>query len=88
MASSSRKYVSTSYHQLFWKYGSHAKVSQQKDKCIGNFLEAALYIVFAVQNVKIFTTLNDSSFESNCLLFAQMPSPGYPKQISPYFILK
>ena len=46
-------------------------ISQQKDVCIGNFLELAQYIVVTVQNVKIFTTFcpNDSSFESNRLLF-------------------
>ena len=58
--------------------------------CVGNFLEAAQYVVVAVQSVKIFTKLcpNDSSFESNRLLFAHIPSPGYPKQISVYFVLK
>ena len=58
--------------------------------CVGNISEAAQYIVVAVQNVKMFTTLcpNDSSFKSDRLLFAHIPSPGYPEQISPYFLLK
>ena len=55
MDSFSRTNTSISYHQLFWKYASHAKVAQQKDACGGNFLEAAQYIVVVVQNVKIFT---------------------------------
>ena len=31
---------------------------------------------------------NDSSFESNCLLYAHIPSPGYLEQVSPSFVLK
>ena len=47
-------------------------------------------IVVVVENVKIYTTLclNDSSLESNRLLFAHIKSLGYSKQISPYFVLK
>ena len=47
-------------------------------------------IVVVVENVKIYTTLclNDSSLESNRLLFAHIQSLGYSKQISPYFVLK
>ena len=90
MAFSSRANASIIYHQLFWKYPSHVKVAQQKVVCAGNFLEAAQYNVVAVQNVKIFTTVcpNDSSFESNRSLFACILSSGYPKKVSPYFVLK
>ena len=58
--------------------------------CTGNFVEAAQLIVVAVKNVKIFTTLcpNNSSFESNRLLFAHIQLLGYPEQISPYFVPK
>ena len=58
--------------------------------CTGNFLEAAQLIVVGVENVKIFTTLcpNNSSFESNRLLFAHIQLLGYPEQISPYFVSK
>ena len=47
-------------------------------------------IVVVVENVKIYTTLclNDSSLESNRLLFDHIQSLGYSKQISPYFVLK
>ena len=47
-------------------------------------------IVVVVENVKIYTTLclNDSSLESNRLLFAHIQSLGYSKQISPYCVLK
>ena len=64
--------------------------STKRCVCVGNFSEAAQYIVVAVQNVKLFTTLspNDLSFESNCLLFGHILSPGYPEQISPNFVLK
>ena len=57
MTSSSRTNDVASYHQLFWKNADQAKISQQKDVCGGNFLEAAQYIVVVVQNVKIFTIL-------------------------------
>ena len=52
--------------------------------CVRNFLEAAQYVVVAVQNVKLFTTLcpNDSSFEINCLLFVTSHPLVYPQQIS------
>ena len=58
--------------------------------CTGNFVEAAQLIVVAVKNAKIFTTLcpNNSSFESNRLLFAHIQLLGYPEEISPYFVPK
>lgn len=54
-----------------------------KKICVRDFLEAAQYSVVVVQNVKVFTTayLNDSSFQSNNLLFAHIPSSGCPEQI-------
>ena len=61
----------------------------KKKRCVyvDNFLEVVQYIVVVVQNAKIFATLcpNDSSFESDRLLFSHIPSPGYPEQISPHF---
>ena len=33
------------------------KETQQKDVCVGSFLEDAQYIVVVVQNAKLFTTL-------------------------------